>query len=81
MFFRESREIEEDIELLFDQIREKVKQRVVLKKKSDPGKFVVPCIIGGQSFSNAICDTGSSISITPKVMVDHMSLEIKPSGD
>ncbi|KAF2607897.1 hypothetical protein F2Q68_00044163 [Brassica cretica] len=55
---KKSREIEEDIELLFDQIRENVKQRVVLKKKSDPGKFVVPCIIGGQSFSNAICDTG-----------------------
>ena len=58
-----------------------MKQRVVLKKKSDPGKFVVPCTIRGQSFSNAICDTRSSISIMPKVMADQMSLEIKPSGD
>ncbi|KAF2591875.1 hypothetical protein F2Q70_00038879 [Brassica cretica] len=42
---------------MFHQLREKMKQRVVLKKKSDPEKFVVPCIIGGQSYANALCDT------------------------
>ncbi|KAL0650083.1 hypothetical protein Bca4012_092774 [Brassica carinata] len=59
-----------------------MKQRVVLKKKkSDPEKFVVPCIIGGQSNANALCDTGSSVSIMPRVMADQVSLKIGPSGD
>ena len=67
---------------MFHQLREKMKQRVVLKKKkSDPEKFVVPCIIGGQSNANALCDTGSSVSIMPRVMADQVSLKIGPSGD
>lgn len=45
MFSRESKET--DIERMFHQIREKMKQRVVPNKKSDPGKFVVHCVIGG----------------------------------
>ena len=42
MFSREHKETEQDIHRIFDQIREKMKQRITLKKKSDPRKFTVP---------------------------------------
>ncbi|CAG7896922.1 unnamed protein product, partial [Brassica rapa] len=47
IFFKETKETEEDIRRMFYQVREKIKQRITLKKKSDLGKFVVPCLIGG----------------------------------
>ena len=82
MFFRETKETEKDIVLMFHQIREKMKQRVVLKnkkKKSDAGNFVVPCLIGGIDYPlYSLCDTGSSVSVMPKVMADHLSLQIEP---
>ena len=37
MFFRETKETEKDIVLMFHQIREKMKQRVVLKNKKKKG--------------------------------------------
>ncbi|KAF3509399.1 hypothetical protein F2Q69_00005713 [Brassica cretica] len=49
-----------------------MKQRITLKKKSDPGKFVVRCLIGGIDYPSALCDTGASVSILPKVMADHL---------
>ena len=42
MFFWETKETEQDIHMIFDQIREKMKQRITLKKNSDPRKFTVP---------------------------------------
>ncbi|KAF3552442.1 hypothetical protein DY000_02007851 [Brassica cretica] len=38
MFFRETKETEEDIRRMFYEAREKMKNRITLKKKSDPGK-------------------------------------------
>ncbi|KAF3512109.1 hypothetical protein F2Q69_00007094 [Brassica cretica] len=38
MFFREAKETEEDIRRMFYEAREKMKNRITLKKKSDPGK-------------------------------------------
>ncbi|KAF3560354.1 hypothetical protein F2Q69_00013587 [Brassica cretica] len=41
MFFRETKETEADIWRMFNQVREKMRQRITLKKKSDPRKIVV----------------------------------------
>ena len=57
MFFRETKETKEDIRRMFHQVREKMRQRITLKKKSDPGKFVVPCLMGGIDYPSALCDT------------------------
>ena len=79
MFFRETKETEQDIQRIFNQIREKMKQMITLKKKkSDLGKFEVTCLVKGIEFPCALCDTGSSISILPKVMADHLVLKIEP---
>ena len=68
MFFRETNETEKDTERMFHQVKEKMRHRITLKKKSDLGKFVVPCLIGGIDYPSALCDTCSSVSILPKVM-------------
>ncbi|KAF3507503.1 hypothetical protein F2Q69_00007154 [Brassica cretica] len=46
MFFRDTRDTEEDIRRMFCEAREKIKNRITLKKKSDPGKFAVPYHLG-----------------------------------
>ena len=81
MFFKETNETEHDIHRMFNQVREKMKQRITLKKMSDPGKFAVPCLWKGIEFPFALCDTGSSISILTKIMADHLGLKIEPSED
>ncbi|KAF3489379.1 hypothetical protein F2Q69_00053377 [Brassica cretica] len=43
MFFRETKETEEDIRRRFHYIRERMKLTITLKKKSDSGKFGIPC--------------------------------------
>ena len=63
MFFRETKETEEDIRRMFYEAREKMKNMITLKKKSDPGKFVIPCTVKGIEFPHALCDTGASVSI------------------
>lgn len=45
-----------------------MKQRIVLKKKSDPEKFVIPYMVGGENYPNALGDTSSSVIIMPKLM-------------
>ncbi|KAF3555865.1 hypothetical protein F2Q69_00013328 [Brassica cretica] len=44
MFFRGTKETEEDIRRMFHHVRERMKLRITLKKKSDPGKFAIPCV-------------------------------------
>ncbi|KAL0716350.1 hypothetical protein Bca4012_065672 [Brassica carinata] len=58
-----------------------MKQRITLKKKSDPGKFTVPYVVQGITFPHALCDTGAAVSILPKVMADHLGLKIEPSDN
>ncbi|KAF3493193.1 hypothetical protein DY000_02053568 [Brassica cretica] len=60
LFFRETREKEEDIRRMFCEAREKMRMRITLKKKSDPGKFTIPCTVKGIEFPYALCDTGAS---------------------
>ena len=57
MFFRESREKEEDIRRMFCEAREKMRRRITLKKKSDPGQFAIPCTVQGIEFPHALGDT------------------------
>ncbi|KAF3577213.1 hypothetical protein DY000_02030859 [Brassica cretica] len=61
MFFRETKETEEDIRKMYHHIRERMKLRITLKKKSDPGKFAIPCVVKGIEFPHALCDTGASV--------------------
>ncbi|KAL0898839.1 hypothetical protein Bca101_082800 [Brassica carinata] len=58
-----------------------MKQRITLKKRSDPGKFTVPCLVQVIEFPHAMCDIGASVSILPKVMADHLGLKIDSSKD
>ncbi|KAF2560019.1 hypothetical protein F2Q68_00015434 [Brassica cretica] len=81
MFFRETKVTEEDIRRMFHQVRGKMKHRITLTKKSDPGKFAIPCIVKGVEFPHSMCDTGASVSILPRIMADQLGLTIEPSTE
>ncbi|KAF2549303.1 hypothetical protein F2Q70_00022987 [Brassica cretica] len=81
MFFKETREKEEDIKRMFCEAIEKMRKRVTLKKKSDPGQFAIPCTVKGIEFPHALCDTGASVSILPRVMADHLGLQMEPFNE
>ncbi|KAF3555209.1 hypothetical protein F2Q69_00012609 [Brassica cretica] len=81
MFFRQTREKEEDIKRMFCEAREKMRKRVTLKKKSDPGQFAIPSTVKGIEFPHSLCDTGASVSILPRVMADHLGLQVEPSNE
>ncbi|KAG5375919.1 hypothetical protein IGI04_040515 [Brassica rapa subsp. trilocularis] len=67
MFFRETKVTEEDIRRMFHQVREKMKYRITLTKKSDPGKFAIPCVVKGVEFPHSMCDTGASRKVINSV--------------
>ncbi|XP_073049416.1 uncharacterized protein [Primulina eburnea] len=51
------------------------------KKMQDPGEFIVPCEIGGQSVEKAICDSRASINIMPSSLYEKLGLSrMKPTG-
>ncbi|KAF2544058.1 hypothetical protein F2Q70_00038503 [Brassica cretica] len=81
MFFRETREKEEDIRRMFYEAREKMRRRITLKKKNDHGQFAISCTVQGIEFPHALCDTGASVSILPRVMADHFGLQVEPSQE
>ncbi|KAG5410758.1 hypothetical protein IGI04_007077 [Brassica rapa subsp. trilocularis] len=81
IIFRETKETEEDIRRMLHHVRERMKLRITLKKKCDPGKFAIPCVVKGIEFLHALCDTGASVSILPKVMADQLGLKIEPSSE
>ncbi|KAG5384202.1 hypothetical protein IGI04_035672 [Brassica rapa subsp. trilocularis] len=60
MFFRETKVTEEDNRRMFHQVRGKMKHKITLTKKSDPGKFAIPCIVKGVEFPRSMCDTRAS---------------------
>ncbi|KAF2556995.1 hypothetical protein F2Q68_00015315 [Brassica cretica] len=76
MFFRETRETEEDIRRMFCEAREKMKKRITLKKKSDPEKFAIPCTVKGIEFPHALCDTTASVNILPRIIAHQISIDI-----
>ncbi|KAF3566954.1 hypothetical protein DY000_02014522 [Brassica cretica] len=64
MFFRETKETEEDIRRMFHHVREMMKLRITLKKKSDPGKFAIPYVVNLVELGNdlgyiAACHCGA----------------------
>ncbi|KAG5397568.1 hypothetical protein IGI04_019382 [Brassica rapa subsp. trilocularis] len=67
MFFRETTVTKENIRRMFHQVREKMKQRITLTKKSDPGKFAIPCVVKGVEFPHSMCDTGASRKVINSV--------------
>ncbi|KAF3505883.1 hypothetical protein F2Q69_00007088 [Brassica cretica] len=81
MFFRETRETKEDIRRMFCEAREQMRKRVTLKKKSDPGQFAVPCTVQEIEFPHALCDTGASVIILPRIMAGHLGLQVEPSKE
>jgi len=76
-FFRESRETDKDIELLFNKVIRKPK--MTLKKEQDPGKFLIPCCIHDQDLPDDLCDTGSVVSIMAIDAVELLGLNMEPS--
>ncbi|KAF3584297.1 hypothetical protein F2Q69_00029099 [Brassica cretica] len=76
MFFRETRETEEDIRRMFCEAREKMKKRITLKKKSDPEKFAIPCTVKGIEFPHALCNTTASVNILPRIIAHQKSIDI-----
>ncbi|GJU49593.1 homeodomain-like protein [Tanacetum coccineum] len=48
-------------------------------KETDPGSFILPCIIGNHFMSNALADLGESISIMPYSLFKRLGLgSLKP---
>ena len=64
---------------MFYEARDKMKNWITLKKKSDPEKFAIQCMVKGVEFPHALCDTGASVSILPRVIADHLGLKVEPS--
>jgi hypothetical protein len=42
----------------------------LVKKKSDPGRPVIPIAIGPHIFQEVVCDFGASVSIMPKAIYE-----------
>ncbi|GKF43201.1 retrovirus-related pol polyprotein from transposon TNT 1-94 [Tanacetum coccineum] len=51
-----------------------VLQNELPPKENDPGSFVLPCIIGNTTVSNALVDLGASISVMPFSMFKRLGL-------
>ncbi|RDX84059.1 hypothetical protein CR513_34942, partial [Mucuna pruriens] len=56
-------------------------QRILPKKCPDPGIFVVPCIIGKKTFTNAMLDLGALINVMPASIYKSLNLgDLEPTG-
>ncbi|GKD12610.1 hypothetical protein Tco_1197017 [Tanacetum coccineum] len=51
-----------------------VLQNKLPPKEKDPGSFIIPCIIGNTTVSNALADLGASISVMPFLMFKWLGL-------
>ncbi|GJZ65462.1 retrovirus-related pol polyprotein from transposon TNT 1-94 [Tanacetum coccineum] len=55
------------------------RQNKLPPKETDPGSFILPCIIENHSMSNALADLGASISIMPYSLFEILGLgSLKP---
>ncbi|KAF2571609.1 hypothetical protein F2Q70_00003897 [Brassica cretica] len=78
MFFKNCRESQEEIKALFTEAL--TPSLKVLPKVDDPGKFVFPCSIAGVEFKEALCDSGSSVNLVSKAIVDELGIvDVEPS--
>ncbi|XP_024022668.1 uncharacterized protein LOC112091966 [Morus notabilis] len=56
-------------------------QKKLPPKLKDPGSFTIPCTIGNQFFSRALCDLGASINLMPLSIYKRLGLvEAKPTN-
>ncbi|GJZ82517.1 hypothetical protein Tco_0647690 [Tanacetum coccineum] len=54
-------------------------QNKLPQKQTDPGSFILPCIIRNHSMSNALADLGASISVMPYSLFKRLGLgSLKP---
>ncbi|KAF3492870.1 hypothetical protein DY000_02052440 [Brassica cretica] len=67
------------LELLFNKVSRKHKR--TLKKEQDPGKFLILCSIHSHHLPNALCDTGSAVSIMAIDTAELLGLKMEPSKD
>ncbi|KAF3569199.1 hypothetical protein DY000_02016183 [Brassica cretica] len=72
MFFKHCRETREEIKALFTEAL--TPSLKVLPKVDDPRKFVFPCSIAGVEFKEALCDSGSSVNLVSKAIVDELGI-------
>ncbi|GJY63640.1 retrovirus-related pol polyprotein from transposon TNT 1-94 [Tanacetum coccineum] len=45
-------------------------------KEKDPGSFILPCVIGNTTVSNALANLGASINVSPKGIVENVLVKI-----
>ncbi|KAF2570110.1 hypothetical protein F2Q70_00005704 [Brassica cretica] len=78
MFFKHCRETREEIKALFTEAL--TPSLKVLPKVDDPGKFVFPSFIAGVEFKEALCDSGSSVNLVSKAILDELGIvDVEPS--
>ncbi|KAL0705875.1 hypothetical protein Bca4012_072300 [Brassica carinata] len=78
MFFKNCRESQEEIKALFTEAL--TPSLKVLPKVDDPGKFVFPCSISGVEFMEALCDSGSSVNLVSKAIINDLGIvDVEPS--
>ncbi|XP_013639725.1 PREDICTED: uncharacterized protein LOC106344992 [Brassica oleracea var. oleracea] len=77
-FFKNYRESQEEIKALFNEAL--TPSLKVLPKADDSGKFVFPCSIAGVEFKEALCNSGSSVNLVSKAIVDELGIvDVEPS--
>ncbi|XP_070003177.1 uncharacterized protein [Nicotiana sylvestris] len=48
--------------------------RPIAEKLSDPGSFIIPCIIGNFAFAKALCDRGAIINLMPRAIYKRLGI-------
>ena len=64
---------EDEPPLLINELNTLVQQKLP-QKKLDPGKFLIPCIIGTMTFKKALCDLDSSINLMPLSVMEKLGI-------
>ncbi|KAF3509782.1 hypothetical protein F2Q69_00008850 [Brassica cretica] len=78
MFFKNCRESQEEIKALFTEAM--TPSLKVLLKVDDPKKFIFRCSIAGVEFKETLCDSGSSVNLVSKAIVDELGIvDVEPS--
>ena len=49
-------------------------QHTLAQKKQDPGKFLIPCIIGTMTFKKVLCVMGSGINLMPLSVMEKLEI-------